>query len=281
MLEKLRNLHTDLQALKGEVTAVSANRISQKPILSRAETIGAKWFAEFSEELVGSFGISPDLVESYSHHFGRLIKICSPNNLKKSYTETLRSILKSFRDDLIIPIQTHPKGATKTSLLTKVLEGVPSNSENEYLKEAVECARHDFYRAAVVLGWCATIDRIHHVIQKEGFTKFNVKSAEMASQTKGRFKKFNAVQNVASLSELREVFDAIILWIIEGMELIDSNQHTRLRSCFELRCQCAHPGDAPITEYNLLSFFSDLKEIVIQNKKFKLTPHQPADPDPD
>jgi hypothetical protein len=92
----------------------------------------------------------------------------------------------------------------------------------------------------------------------------------MASQTKGRFKKFNAVQNVSSISELREVFDTIILWVLEGLELIDTNQHTRLRSCFDLRCQCAHPGDAPITEYNLLSFFSDLNEIVLRNEKFKI-----------
>jgi len=77
------------------------------------------------------------------------------------------------------------------------------------------------------------------------------------------------VQNVASLSETREVFDAVILWVIEGMGLIDSNQHTRLRSCFDMRCQCAHPGDAPVTQYNLVSYFSDLNEIVFKNDKFK------------
>jgi hypothetical protein len=270
MIEELREIHADLQSLRKEVSAVKTDRVAKKTIISRAETIGSRWFSEFSEMLIDQFGISPELVESYSHHFGHLIKISSPNNLKKSYMETLRSILKSFRDDLIIPIQTRPKGATKTSLLTKVLEGVPSPAENEYLKEAIECARHNFYRAAVVLGWCTAIDRIHRVIQKEGFSKFNVTTAEMASQIKGRFKKFNAVQNVSSLSDLREVFDTIILWVIEGMGLIDSNQHTRLRSCFDLRCQCAHPGDAPVTEYNLLSYFSDINEIVLKNEKFKM-----------
>lgn len=92
----------------------------------------------------------------------------------------------------------------------------------------------------------------------------------MASETKGRYKKFNQVQNISSISELREVFDHIILWIIEGLELIDSNQHTRLRSCFELRCQCSHPGDAPVTEYNLLSYYSDLNEIIFKNPKFNV-----------
>lgn len=270
MLEDLRKLRSDLQSLKKEVSAVRTEQIAKKSIRTKAEALGSRWFSDFSAKLLGQFGISPELVESYSQLFGRLIKISAPNNLKTSYIQTLRSILKSFRDDLIIPIQTHPKGTTKASLLTQVLDGLPSSSENEYLKEAVDCARHDYYRAAVVLGWCATIDRIHRVIQKEGFTKFNVTTATMASQSKGRFKKFNAVQNVSSLSELREVFDTIILWVIEGMGLIDSNQHTRLRSCFDLRCQCAHPGDAPVTEYNLLSYFSDLNEIVLKNEKFKV-----------
>jgi hypothetical protein len=130
-------------------------------------------------------------------------------------------------------------------LLSEVLGGLPSAEENEYLKEAIDCARHDFYRASVVLGWCATTDRIHRVIEKTGFPNFNVASASMASQTKGRFKKFNAVQNVSSMSDMREVFDTVVMWVLEGVQFIDSNQHTRLRSCFDMRCPCAHPGDAP------------------------------------
>jgi len=270
MLDALRKLQDDIKTLKSAVSKVTSDRVSKKEILTKTETLGAKWFSDFSEQLVGQHNLDSKVVESYSHHFGHLIKISAPNNLKKSYLDSLRSILKGFRADLIIPLQTRPKNVGKITLLSKVLEDLPSPTENEYLKEAVACARHDFYRAAAILGWCAAIDRIHRVIEKIGFAKFNVSSAEMASQTKGRFKKFNAVQNVSSISELREVFDTIILWVLEGMALIDTNQHTRLRSCFDLRCQCAHPGDAPITEYNLLSFFSDLNEIVLRNEKFKI-----------
>ena len=93
----------------------------------------------------------------------------------------------------------------------------------------------------------------------------------MAGQQKGRFKRFTSPQSVSSLSELREVFDTVVLWVIEGMGMIDSNQHTRLRSCFDLRCQCAHPGEAPLTEYNLMSFFSDLNEIVLHNLMFQVS----------
>ena len=92
----------------------------------------------------------------------------------------------------------------------------------------------------------------------------------MKNQTEGRFKKFNKSQNVSSLSDLRTVFDSELLWIIEGMELIDINQHTRLSSCFDMRCHSGHPGEAPITKFNTVSFFSDIFEIVIVNEKFKI-----------
>lgn len=180
----------------------------------------------------------------------------------------LASILKGFNDDLILPIQTEPKLAKGVSELTKMLTGLPSADEDTYLKEAIACAGHGYLRAAAVLGWCAAIDRIHRSIEKVGLAKFNSVSQQMATATTGRFKRFNSPTNINTLSELREVFDSNILWILEGMQLIDGNQHTRLRSCFELRCQSGHPGDAPVSEYNLLSFFSDINLIVLRNPTF-------------
>ena len=66
------------------------------------------------------------------------------------------------------------------------------------------------------------------------------------------------------------VFDSDILAILEGMEMIDVNQKTRLVSCFEMRCHSGHPGEAPITKYNVLSCFSDIVEIIFANSKFSL-----------
>ena len=149
-----------------------------------------------------------------------------------------------------------------------MLGNLSDSAQTEYLQEATACARHGYSRAAIVLGWCAAIDHIHRGIERKGFASFNVTSSKMASEKRGRFRKFNQVQNVGSLGELREVFDTIVLWILEGMQLIDGNEHTRLHGCFDLRCQCAHPGNAPVTDYNLLSFFSDITEIVFRNPNF-------------
>jgi hypothetical protein len=76
---------------------------------------------------------------------------------------------------------------------------------------------------------------------------------------------------VNSLSELRAtVFDTDLLWVLEYWGLIDANQHERLSICFTMRNNAAHPGEAPITDINLASAFSDLKNIVFDNPKFKL-----------
>lgn len=45
----------------------------------------------------------------------------------------------------------------------------------------------------------------------------------MASQTQGRFKKFNKAQSVTSVSELQLVLDTDIVWILEGMQVIDTS----------------------------------------------------------
>ncbi|OJU14324.1 MAG: hypothetical protein BGN85_00350 [Alphaproteobacteria bacterium 64-11] len=113
---------------------------------------------------------------------------------------------------------------------------------------------------------------MHAKIGALGFDTFNKATADMAAKQFGRFKPFNKKFVVESASELRRtVFDTDLLWVLEFIQLIDSNQHERLRHCFELRNNSAHPGQAPITGENLYSFYSDITKIVLRNPKFALT----------
>jgi hypothetical protein len=270
MVEKLKQLLADLKALRKDIKAEKVQQIAKKQLRESAEKIGSRWFSEFVMPLQQQFGLSSDIREKYADGFGRLISLSTPNNLKKSYIQVLDGLIKPFREELVLPAQTGMANSASLSLLHQILNDLPDPEENDYLKEAISCAQRSFLRASVVLGWCATIDRIHRRIEDVGFTKFNVTSVQMAGQAKGRFKRFSSPQSVNSLSELREVFDTNVLWIIEGMGMIDSNQHTRLRSCFELRCHCGHPGQAPVTEFNLMSFFSDINQIVFRNPMFRI-----------
>jgi hypothetical protein len=271
VLDGLKTFLDEVKSLRGDVKAISTSTVGSKELRGRAEAIGSKWCNDIGPGLDENNGFSGDLLARYTEGFSKLITLSAPSNRKSSYVSTLDKILKDFRKDFVLPIQ---QGKVKlsggSSTFDAFLSKIAPSDEGAYFKEAISCAKHGFLRAATVMAWCTAIDRIHRKIEEIGFPKFNVTSAQMASQTAGRFKKFNQTQNVGSLSDLREVFDTTVLWIIEGMGLIDSNQHTRLRSCFEMRCHSAHPGEAPTTEYNLLSCFSDIDQIVLANAKFTL-----------
>ena len=268
MIDDLKSYHAELNALRKDIRAEAVTQIAKKSLRTRAEELGSKWFDEISPKLSGAPGISSDKVQEFSTDCAHLIKLSSPNNLKTSYIKTLDRLCKPFRNELILPVQQSGGSSPQAGALDTFFATLSSTDESEYMEEAINCAKSKYYKAAVVLGWCACIDRIHRKIEKDGFTNFNVTSSQMASQAKGRYRKFNQTQNVGTISELRQVFDTTILWVVEGMGLIDLNQHTRLKSCFDMRCHGAHPGEAPITEYNLLSFFSDLDKIVLSNPKF-------------
>ena len=270
MVDKLKNFLVKLKALRKDIKAEKVKRIAKKDLRDRAEQLGIQWFRELNNHIAQQFDIRQDILEKYSEGFNKLIALSSSNKSKNIYLEVLDSLTKPFQSELILTAQKGSSSTVSLNLLHKILGNLPDQGENEYLAEAIGCAQRGFFRAAVVLGWCATIDRIHKRIEDVGFIKFNMTSAQMTNQKKGRFKRFNSLQNINSLSELREVFDTVVLWIIEGIGMIDSNQHTRLKSCFDMRCQCAHPGEAPVTEYNLMSFFSDINEIVFQNPMFNV-----------
>ena len=269
MILQLNTFLKDLKQLRRDIRDEPSKTINKMRLRKKAEELASAWLSNLAGSLETTEQVNPAIIKTYSDRFRKLLRITGPSNQKTRYLEFLGACVKSFRDDIILGLHEKPKTSASLALLSSLFKGLPAD-EDAYLKEAIGCAHKGFLRASVVLGWSAAIDRIHRKIAEIGFQSFNVTSSQMASQQKGRFKRFNQVQNVSTISELREVFDNIVLWIIEGMGLIDSNQHTRLHSCFEMRCHSAHPGDAPVTEFNLLSFYSDLKEIVFENPKFRL-----------
>jgi hypothetical protein len=66
------------------------------------------------------------------------------------------------------------------------------------------------------------------------------------------------------------VFDRHLLWVLEFLGAIDGNQHERLEICATMRDTCAHPGEAAVSEENVLSFFSDINSLVLGNAKFSV-----------
>lgn len=260
------------KAVKTVLGKEGGAQIQKKKLLQQIGEVSKTWFDVLRVKL-NPFCDS-DTLEKYDTEFKALTQLSlSPGNRKSSYLAHLNKIVTSFNKEIVLGVYTKPQSQDiNHAVLDSLIKDISNPEESEYLKEAIACAKSGYIKASVVLGWCAAIDRIHNKIEAMGFTKFNVTAAQMASATSGRFKKFSGIQSVTSLSELREVFDNQILWVLEGMALIDVNQHTRLKSCFDMRNHSAHPGDAPITPYNLMSFFSDINEIIFKNTKFDYIP---------
>lgn len=270
MVDELKEFLEGLRSLRSAIRKEKTERINKQNLRSRAEQLAREWFGMFRTRIEGNKQISTDTLSSYHDRFTRLLKLSSPSNRKASYMDVLNEVIKNFNDEIVLPVATSSVSASKLPF-SELMGQYDDLPEFDYLSEAIHCADSHYFRAAAVLGWSAAVYRIHKRIEQIGFDEFNNTSDQMSSLSKGRFKRYNKKYYVASLNELNEVFDTDLLWLIEGMGLIDLNEHTRLRSCFDLRCQCAHPGNAPVTEYNLMSFFSDIKEIVFKNPKFSIT----------
>lgn len=233
------------------------------------QSTAKKWFEDI-EPLLEQFGISDPIKDKYHGYFSRLLQLSLKTSWKKTYQRIIEEILTGLKDDILIVVMKSAGKITSIAGLIKILENA-TDEETEYLNEALGCARYGFYRASMVLVWSAAVHRMQKVVEKLGFSRFNKKSKEMKSKCGGRFKRFQKSFDVNSLSELRAtVFDTDLLWVLEYWELIDANQHQRLSICLTMRNNAAHPGEAPITDINLASAFSDLKNTIFDNPKFKL-----------
>ena len=269
VLADLQELEERLRALRKAVTENPSEQISKVALRNEAAAIADLWVEKLRSPLEYRFRLPKETIEVYANGFKRLHILSRPNNLKSSYLATANSLLLKFKDRLVLPIQQFSEATDQVFDLFNLIRGLSDASESDYLREAVDCAARGFRRASVVMGWCAAIDRIHRKIQTLGLDKFSQTSVFMKNQTSGRFKSWNKEFAIFTLSELQQVFDTDLIWICEGMGLVDANQGDRLKNfCYMLRNQSAHPSEAPIEEPHLVAFFADINAIIFANPNF-------------
>ena len=269
VLANLESVEDSAKKLKVEIQQIKGENVYREPTKSAVRQLCNKWFEE-TEPVLPRFGVSEETKKKYHDFFSSLLELAVKTSRKATYLKIINQILSTLKDDLFLTVMKSAGKIVSVSHLAKILENA-TEEEKSYLEEALGCAGNGFFRASVVLGWCAAVHRMHKTVERLGFDEFNKKSDEMNKITDGRFKRFKKSFAVHSLSELRAtVFDSNLLWVLEYWQLIDANQHDRLSICFIMRNNSGHPGEAPVTEENLASFYSDLKAFVFDNPKFKL-----------
>lgn len=269
LLSRLNHHVSGLTEFQKNVRAVAANRISLTTLKENGNSLCREWF-DLARPSLERANLDEVVLNKFSADFENLLQLTRGRSAKDSYLSVLREITSHYASDLIHQIEVRTFTGTGPFSISPYIDGLPVE-EGAYLDEAQRCLTVNGIRACIILGWCAAIARIHEKIEKLGFDNFNKASEDMAAKQFGRFKPFNKKFKVESVSELRRtVFDTDLLWVLEYLTLIDSNQHERLRYCFEMRNNSAHPGQAPITGENLYSFYSDITNIILKNPKFSL-----------
>lgn len=266
----LKEFKTKLTDLKKQIQNIKNKQIQSKSVLQNMETLAAMWFDKFESTIRHFYSLKPETIDQYHSYFGKLLEYSTIKPSTSVVLSLLQEIEKRISTEIIVPVLKYQSDLKKHNSFSNILSG-KQGTELEYLKESVDCAERGYFRAAVVLGWCAAMDRLHNKIMMIGLDKFNNASTQMAAISSGRYKRFNKKYDIHNLSELRmTVFDNDLLWILEFLGLIDGNEHEKLEICFTMRNICAHPGDSNLTLENVISFFSDLNQLVFQNNKLSL-----------
>ncbi len=270
----LKEFKKDIIDLEKQCQKAPGDRVRAKALLSKLEVLATRWFEQIDQPLRSTFHLDEEVVHKYREPLGKVLELSGGQPSKRVIQTILGAILRSYQADILVPVQKYQAVLSRFPNLDVVLSHA-TGLEVDYLTEAIECARLSKQRAAIILGWCAAINRFHLYIQKEGFTKFNQATIQMSAIQSGRYKRFNKKFEIQNLSDLRmTVFDGDLLWVLEFMGAIDGNQHERLEICFTMRNTCAHPGEATFSDENVLSFFSDLDSLVFTNPKFNLGANQ-------
>lgn len=265
LVESLRLFQESLASVARAIQTTRTVLLSPGIFGQEVDDVVRLW-AERIEREVTKFGVDEKVCAKYRDGLRKLHSLASKRNLRTSHQQTIKELQADFHADLIQPVMFHG-GADPSEAIKQIIAGIPYPDQKGYLEEALRCIESDCKRAAAVLGWSAAMHHIHSKIEEIGFDKFNKKAEEMSKQAKGRFKGFKASASIESISDLRELPDRRILWVLDGMGILESNQRQRLEYGLDMRIQASHPGDAEVTLTNLESFFSDLSTLVFKNPK--------------
>jgi len=266
----IKEFKDEIKFVANQCSKIGGTQIQQQNLLNTIEITATKWFDSFEPHLRNDYHFGDELLERYRILFGKLLELSEGRPSIKLVNGTLKLINFKFHTEILVPVQKFQSLTIKYPQFDSIKIN-SSGLEEDYLNEAIECARYDNKRASIIMGWCAAIDRLHLFIEKIGFDKFNTASNQMKTIQTGRYKRFNKKFEIQNLTELRmSVFDKDLLWILEFLCHIDGNQHEKLEICLTMRNTCAHPGENLTSDENILSFFSDINNLIFSNPKFNL-----------
>ena len=191
----------EMTTLQKAVRSSAAARITQASILASGQKVARTWFDQVRPALE-RVAFHPDTHYKPFRAFREPAQVMRHAPYEdRGFCRSSATELPHTLSDLIHQIEIGSFSSTGGLSIAPYIEGLPSD-EGEYLDEAQRCLSVNALRGCIVLGWCATIARIHAKIVDIGYDKFNKASEEMFDKKVGRYKPFNKKFAVDSVAEL-------------------------------------------------------------------------------
>jgi hypothetical protein len=135
--------------------------------------------------------------------------------------------------------------------LIKHLAKLADPNLREYLAEAINCFDSNYFRAAIVMAWCAGYGILRAYLFNRHLTALNT---AMAS--------WKTPRTIAKVEDFDELGERVVLDVAKGASAITKEQHKQLVALLDQRNSFAHPSgrkvSAPIAEAYLTQIIDEV-----------------------
>jgi hypothetical protein len=140
--------------------------------------------------------------------------------------------------------------------LRALLTHLSNPTENEFLKEAIDCFEIGAYRASTVMVWNLTIDHLYEYVLANELSNFN---SVLAKNTDKRIK----VTTVVKKDDFTEIPENKFIEFCKGANVITGDIRKILDVKLGIRNTFAHPSSIKMLESKALEFIEDLINNVV------------------
>ena len=130
----------------------------------------------------------------------------------------------------------------ETVVVDRILSELPAkladDQQREYLKEALGCFRHKYWRSAVTMTWSLAYDHLLRYTLANKLLEFN---AALAASTNKGAKKRDVIASRADFNDLREGY---VLELCQAGDVTDKTLSKLLKQSLDTRNDAAHPSGA-------------------------------------
>lgn len=270
MVEELEKFLAGVVDLQEVIKKNSSAIVARSDLKQKALAVCKTWLHSLSAKIRGFSVIDDQLINTIDAEFEKLFEISSANNRKTSYQKILKELPKNIQKTILVPLirkSNVNQNSLAQAILNKIFEVVTDVDEKNYFEEAARAASCQCYKAAIVMVWCAVIDRLQRLVEQKGFNVFNKTSKTLKKKQSGFYKRFSKEFDISMSNELQEVFDKDLIIVLSAMVNLDINEINAILHLFDTRNHSAHPSDYKVDELAYTNYLNEVLKLIITNPK--------------